>query len=104
MDWDNDGLLVDAGQPVDGVLTTLDSRRAEFKSSPAALNNFIKSEFTRSFDSDYAGSTLPSAVIELNAKLLQSSDQRVVASRTFLVAKPAATTARACASWWTIAL
>ena len=36
------------------VLTTLDSRRAEFKSSPAALNNFIKSEFTRSFDSDYA--------------------------------------------------
>ena len=36
------------------VLTTLDSRRAEFKSSPAALNQFIKSEFTRSFDSDYA--------------------------------------------------
>ena len=36
------------------VLATLDSRRAEFKASPAALNQFIKSEFTRSFDSDYA--------------------------------------------------
>ena len=36
------------------VLATLDSRRAEFKKSPAALNQFIKSEFTRSFDSDYA--------------------------------------------------
>ena len=47
----------------------------------------------RRFDSDYAGSPLPSAVIELNAKLLQSSDQRVVASRTFLVSKPATTTA-----------
>ena len=36
------------------VLDTLDKRRAEFKASPAALNQFIKSEFTRSFDSDYA--------------------------------------------------
>ena len=36
------------------VLATLDSRRAEFKASPAALNQFIKSEFTRSFDADYA--------------------------------------------------
>ncbi len=36
------------------VLATLDSRRAEFKKNPAALNQFIKSEFTRSFDSDYA--------------------------------------------------
>lgn len=36
------------------VLATLDSRRAEFKSNPTALNQFIKSEFTRSFDSDYA--------------------------------------------------
>ena len=36
------------------VLGTLDSRRAEFKSNPAALNQFIKSEFNRSFDSDYA--------------------------------------------------
>ena len=36
------------------VLATLDTRRAEFKKSPAALNQFIKTEFTRSFDSDYA--------------------------------------------------
>lgn len=36
------------------ILSTLDSRRAEFKSNPAALNQFIKSEFNRSFDSDYA--------------------------------------------------
>ena len=36
------------------ILSTLDSRRAEFKSSPAALNQFIKSEFNRSFDADYA--------------------------------------------------
>lgn len=36
------------------VLATLDSRRAEFKANPAALNQFIKTEFNRSFDSDYA--------------------------------------------------
>ena len=36
------------------ILGTLDSRRTEFKSNPAALNQFIKSEFNRSFDSDYA--------------------------------------------------
>lgn len=46
----------------------------------------------RRFESDYAGQALPSATIELSAKLLHSSDQRVVASRTFLVAKPASTT------------
>ena len=47
----------------------------------------------RRFDSDYAGAATPSAVIELNAKLLLSSDQRVVAARTFLVSKPASSTA-----------
>jgi phospholipid transport system substrate-binding protein len=36
------------------ILGVLDSRRAEFKSSPAALNQFIKAEFNRSFDADYA--------------------------------------------------
>lgn len=41
----------------------------------------------RRFESDYAGQSLPSATIELNAKLLHSTDQRVVASRTFLVAR-----------------
>lgn len=36
------------------LLSTLDSRRAEFKSNPAALNQFIRSEFNRNFDADYA--------------------------------------------------
>ena len=36
------------------ILGALDSRRAEFKGNPAALKQFIKSEFNRSFDSDYA--------------------------------------------------
>ncbi|MFA0922772.1 ABC-type transport auxiliary lipoprotein family protein [Xanthomonas fragariae] len=42
----------------------------------------------RRFESDYAGQSLPSATIELNAKLLHAADQRVVASRTFMVARP----------------
>lgn len=46
----------------------------------------------RRFESDYAGQALPSATIELSAKLLHSVDQRVVASRTFTVAQPAAAT------------
>lgn len=43
----------------------------------------------RRFESDYAGQALPSATIELSAKLLHASDQRVVASRTFLQVEPA---------------
>ena len=46
----------------------------------------------RRFDADYAGTTLPSAIIELNAKLMHTSDQRVVASRTFMQAQPAGAT------------
>lgn len=38
----------------------------------------------RRFESDYAGAAVPSATIELNAKLLHVNQQRVVASRTFL--------------------
>lgn len=47
----------------------------------------------RRFEADYAGNPRPAATIELNAKLIHSLDQRVVASRTFLVAEPAADTA-----------
>jgi cholesterol transport system auxiliary component len=48
----------------------------------------------RRFESDYtADSALPLATIEVNAKLLHAPDQAVVASRTFLQAPPAATTA-----------
>lgn len=43
----------------------------------------------RRFEAAYAGAALPSATIELNAKLVHNSDQNVVASRTFLHATPA---------------
>lgn len=44
----------------------------------------------RRFDADYAGAAVPSAVIEVSAKLLHAPDQNVVGSRTFRVARPAA--------------
>ena len=47
----------------------------------------------RRFEADYAGRAVPSATIEVAAKLMHSRDQRVVASRTFLAAEPAAGTA-----------
>ena len=48
----------------------------------------------RRFEADYtAGTAMPLATIEVNAKLLHAPDQAVVASRTFLQAPPAATTA-----------
>jgi cholesterol transport system auxiliary component len=43
----------------------------------------------RRFEADYAGNALPSAVVEVNAKLVNNRDQRVVASRTFLQQKSA---------------
>ena len=43
----------------------------------------------RRFEADYAGGALPSAVVEVNAKLVNNRGQRVVASRTFLQQKPA---------------
>lgn len=46
----------------------------------------------RRFEADYAGGTLPSATIEVNAKLLHGIDQKIVASRTFLHAEQAAAT------------
>ncbi|MBB4132395.1 ABC-type transport auxiliary lipoprotein family protein [Xanthomonas sp. 3075] len=63
----------------------------------ARIGTGIRSEYKlaidlRRFESDYAGQSLPSATIELNAKLLHSSDQRVAASRTFLVARPSSST------------
>ncbi|KHL52309.1 ABC-type transport auxiliary lipoprotein family protein [Xanthomonas cannabis] len=63
----------------------------------ARIGTGIRSDYKlaidlRRFESDYAGQSVPSATIELNAKLLHSSDQRVVASRTFLVARPSSGT------------
>lgn len=47
----------------------------------------------RRFESDYAGAPVPSAVIEVNAKLLHAQDERIVASRTFVQRQPASGTA-----------
>lgn len=44
----------------------------------------------RRFEADYAGQAVPSATIEVNAKLMRMRDQRIVATRTFLQAQPAA--------------
>lgn len=46
----------------------------------------------RHFQADYTGAAMPSAVIEVNAKLLHTIDQSVVGSRTFRHAQPAAGT------------
>jgi cholesterol transport system auxiliary component len=46
----------------------------------------------RRFEADYAGRATPAATIEVNAKLVHSVDQGIVASRTFLYAEPAAGT------------
>ncbi len=46
----------------------------------------------RDFQADYAGAAVPSAVIEVNVKLLHSHDQSVVDSRTFRHSQPAAGT------------
>ena len=46
----------------------------------------------RRFEADYAGGAVPSATIELHAKLLHARAQGIVAARTFLIAEPAAAT------------
>lgn len=44
----------------------------------------------RTFKADYAGNAAPSAIVEVNAKLLHPQDQTVAGSRTFRQAQPAA--------------
>ncbi|SEK43592.1 cholesterol transport system auxiliary component [Pseudoxanthomonas sp. GM95] len=46
----------------------------------------------RRFEADYAGGATPSAVLVVNAKLVQNADQSVAASRTFNVIQPASGT------------
>lgn len=46
----------------------------------------------RRFEADYAGAAMPSATIEVNAKLIHAVDQGIVSSRTFLHAEPSAST------------
>ncbi|MET0288793.1 MAG: ABC transporter substrate-binding protein [Pseudoxanthomonas sp.] len=36
------------------ILSTLETRRAEFRGNPAALKQFVTTEFNRAFDKDYA--------------------------------------------------
>jgi cholesterol transport system auxiliary component len=47
----------------------------------------------RRFESDYAGNAMPSATIEVTAKLLHVKTQQLAGSRTFLQTQPAASTA-----------
>ena len=79
----------------DAVQRTLeDSGRIQAVASSEAgiLGDYRLVMDLRRFEADYAGQATPSAVIEVNAKLVQSRDQRVVASRTFLQSKPASGT------------
>lgn len=46
----------------------------------------------RRFEADYADGALPTATIEVNAKLVHAVDQGIVASQTFLHAEPSTTT------------
>lgn len=46
----------------------------------------------RRFESDYAGGAVPSATIEVSAKLLHVPQQKVAASRVFVQSTPAAST------------
>lgn len=76
----------------DAVQRTLeDSARIPAVASASAgiLSDYKLVMDLRRFEADYAGNAVPSAVIEVNAKLVNNRDQRVVASRTFLQQRPA---------------
>jgi len=59
------------------------------KGSGAAADYTLLMELRR-YDADYDGHPVPAATIEINAKLLQSPEQAIVASHTFVQAVPAA--------------
>ena len=79
----------------DGVLRTLeDSGRIP---AVARQGSGIGADYRllmeiRHFEADYAGAAVPSAVVEVSAKLLHAQDQAVVASRVFRHAQPASGT------------
>lgn len=87
-------------QPAPDMLQAAVLRTLEDSSRIAAVARTdagIRSDYRlltdiRRFESDYAGQALPSAVIEVNALLLSTADQRVVASRTFTRQQPASST------------
>lgn len=79
----------------DGVLRTLeDSGKipavARQGSGIAADYRLVMD--VRHFEADYAGAAVPSAVVEVSAKLLHAQDQAVVGSRIFRHAQPASGT------------
>lgn len=66
-------------------------------SAVARIATGIRSDYKlttdlRRFEADYRGGDMPAATIELNAKLIHSLDQRVVAARTFVFVEPASGT------------
>ena len=61
------------------------------KGSGVAADYTLLMELRR-YDADYDGRPVPAATIEINAKLLQSPEQAIVASHTFVQAVPAAAT------------
>ena len=79
----------------DGVLRTLeDSGKIP---AVARTGSGIATEYRlvmdiRHFEAEYAGAAVPSAVIEVSAKLLHAQDPAVVASRSFRHVVPAAGT------------
>jgi len=79
----------------EGILQTLeDSGRI---ASVARQGSGIGSDYrllldVRRFESDYAGNTVPSATIEVTAKLLHVKTQQLAGSHTFLQTEPAAGT------------
>ncbi|MFL6591177.1 MAG: ABC-type transport auxiliary lipoprotein family protein [Luteimonas sp.] len=63
----------------------------------AAKGSGVAADYTllmdlRRYESDYAGNALPTATIEVNAKLLHAPDQTIVASHTFRQANPSVAT------------
>jgi cholesterol transport system auxiliary component len=71
----------------DAVLRTLEA--SDRIGAVARVGSGINADYRlvldlRRFESDYHGGATPTAIIEVNAKLLHSIDDRVVASRTFV--------------------
>ena len=74
----------DSGR-INGVARVTTGIRADYK---LALD-------VRRFEADYRGQATPTALIEVNAKLIHVVDQRVVADRTFRQEQPVPSTATA---------
>ena len=72
----------DSGR-IGGVARAITGIRADYK---LALD-------VRRFEADYRGQATPTALLEINAKLIHVVDQRVVADRTFRQERPVGSTA-----------